>query len=55
MKYTLHSSKRTQAGQVLVWFLGFAASMAVVFAGVYSVGQATSEKQKIVNAADAAA
>jgi Putative Flp pilus-assembly TadE/G-like len=33
----------------------FAASMAVVFAGVYSVGQATSEKQKIVNAADAAA
>jgi hypothetical protein len=29
--------------------------LALVFAGVYSVGQATSEKQKIVNAADAAA
>jgi Putative Flp pilus-assembly TadE/G-like len=55
MKHTSNFSRRTQSGQVLVWFLGFAASMAVVFAGVYSVGQATSEKQKIVNAADAAA
>ncbi|WP_287985069.1 pilus assembly protein TadG-related protein [Diaphorobacter sp.] len=44
-----------QRGQVLVWFLAFAATLAVVFAGVYSVGQATSEKQKVVNAADAAA
>lgn len=44
-----------QRGQVLVWFLAFAATLAVVFAGVYSVGQATSEKQKIVSAADAAA
>lgn len=55
MKHTANFSMRAQSGQVLVWFLGFAASMAVVFAGVYSVGQATSEKQKIVNAADAAA
>lgn len=55
MKHLINFSGRAQSGQVLVWFLGFAASMAVVFAGVYSVGQATSEKQKIVNAADAAA
>lgn len=44
-----------QKGQSLLWVLGFLATMAVTFAGVYSVGQATSEKQKIVNAADAAA
>jgi hypothetical protein len=44
-----------QRGQVLVWFLAFAATLAVVFAGVYSVGQVTSEKQKVVNATDAAA
>ena len=31
-----------QRGQVLVWFLAFAATLAVVFAGVYSVGQAHS-------------
>lgn len=44
-----------QKGQSLLWVLGFLATMAVTFAGVYSVGQATSEKQKIVNATDAAA
>jgi Putative Flp pilus-assembly TadE/G-like len=44
-----------QSGQVLIWFLGFAATLSMIFAGVYSIGQATSEKQKIVNAADAAA
>lgn len=44
-----------QKGQSLLWVLGFLATMAVTFAGVYSVGQTTSEKQKIVNAADAAA
>jgi Putative Flp pilus-assembly TadE/G-like len=44
-----------QKGQSLFWVLGFLATMAVTFAGVYSVGQTTSEKQKIVNAADAAA
>jgi Putative Flp pilus-assembly TadE/G-like len=50
-------SKRTfkQRGQSLLWVLGFMATMAVTFAGVYSVGQTTTEKQKIVNAADAAA
>lgn len=44
-----------QKGQSLLWVLGFLATMAVTFAGVYSVGQTTSEKQKIVNATDAAA
>ena len=55
----LHSLKATprrgQQGQILIWFLAFGATLAVVFAGVYSVGQVTSEKQKIVNATDAAA
>jgi Putative Flp pilus-assembly TadE/G-like len=46
---------RKQKGQSLLWVLGFMATMAATFAGVYSVGQTTSEKQKIVNAADAAA
>jgi hypothetical protein len=44
-----------QKGQAALWFLALMASMAMVFVGVYSVGQATSEKQKITNAADAAA
>ena len=44
-----------QKGQSLLWVMGFLATMAVAFAGVYSVGQTTSEKQKIVNAVDAAA
>lgn len=44
-----------QKGQSLLWVIGFLATMAVTFAGVYSVGQTTNEKQKIVNAADAAA
>lgn len=53
MRYpTLHIK---QKGQSLLWVLGFLATMAVTFAGVYSVGQTTSEKQKIVNAVDAAA
>lgn len=46
---------RRHKGQVLIWFLAFGATLAVVFAGVYSVGQVTSEKQKVVNATDAAA
>jgi Putative Flp pilus-assembly TadE/G-like len=49
------AQRQTQSGQVLVWFLAFMATLSLVFAGVYSVGQATSEKQKTVNAADAAA
>ncbi len=47
--------RKNQQGQILIWFLAFGATLAVVFAGVYSVGQVTSEKQKIVNATDAAA
>jgi Putative Flp pilus-assembly TadE/G-like len=52
---TLQKRTLKQRGQSLLWVLGFMATMAVTFAGVYSVGQTTSEKQKIVNAADAAA
>lgn len=51
----VRSVRLRHQGQVLVWFLAFAATLAVVFVGVYSVGQVTSEKQKIVNATDAAA
>lgn len=53
----MHSSlsQTKHKGQALLWVLGFLATIAVTFAGVYSVGQTTSEKQKIVNAADAAA
>jgi hypothetical protein len=53
MQYSKFNIK--QKGQSLLWVLGFLATMAVTFAGVYSVGQTTSEKQKIVNATDAAA
>jgi hypothetical protein len=53
MKYSALLAR--QKGQSLLWVLGFLATMAVTFAGVYSVGQTTSEKQKIVNAVDAAA
>ena len=49
------TQRAPQNGQVLIWFLAFAATLAVVFAGVYSVGQVTSEKQKVTNATDAAA
>jgi Putative Flp pilus-assembly TadE/G-like len=49
------SSHFKSKGQALVYFLGTAAAMSAVFVGVYSVSQITSEKQKIVNAADSAA
>ena len=49
------TQRAPQNGQVLIWFLAFAATLAVVFAGFYSVGQVTSEKQKVTNATDAAA
>jgi hypothetical protein len=44
-----------QKGQALLWFLAMGAALAATFVAVYGVGQVTSEKQKIVNAADAAA
>lgn len=43
-----------QRGQVLVWTLATAAACVAVFLGVYGVGQANIEKQKMVNTADAA-
>lgn len=43
-----------QRGQVLVWTLATAAACVAVFLGVYGVGQANIEKQKVVNTADAA-
>lgn len=42
-------------GQALLLFLGLIASLLVAGVGVYSIGQVTSEKQKVVNATDAAA
>ncbi len=54
-KRHLIPGQKKSRGQALVYFLGTAATLGAVFVGVYSVGQATSEKQKIVNAADAAA
>lgn len=43
-----------QRGQVVVWTLATAAACLAVFLGVYGVGQANIEKQKVVNTADAA-
>ncbi|WP_296226851.1 pilus assembly protein TadG-related protein [Ralstonia sp. UBA689] len=50
-----HRHSVRQRGQVLVWTLAMAAACVAVFLGVYGVGQANIEKQKIVNTADAAA
>lgn len=51
----MNLDRRHQAGQALVWFLAvIAASLAVLY-GVYSVAQATTAKQKLVNATDAGA
>jgi Putative Flp pilus-assembly TadE/G-like len=47
--------KAKQKGQALLWFLATAATTTGILVAVYNVGQLTSEKQKIVNAADAAA
>jgi len=46
---------RRQRGQAIVWLLGTLAASAAVLYGVYNVGQITSQKQKVINAADAAA
>lgn len=50
-----HRHGPRQRGQVLVWTLAMAAACVAVFLGVYGVGQANIEKQKVVNTADAAA
>jgi Putative Flp pilus-assembly TadE/G-like len=44
-----------QQGQALLWFLATAATTTGILVAVYNVGQITSEKQKLVNATDAAA
>jgi hypothetical protein len=44
-----------QHGQALIWFLATVAACCAMFAMVYNVGQVTNEKEKTVNAADAAA
>jgi Putative Flp pilus-assembly TadE/G-like len=49
------TAARGVRGQALLWFLGLIASLLVAGVGVYSIGQVTSEKQKVVNATDAAA
>ena len=49
------AARRGVRGQALLWFLGLIASLLVAGVGVYSIGQVTSEKQKVVNATDAAA
>lgn len=57
MRKRILSAKRRllrQYGQVLLWTLATAAACVAVFLGVYGVGQANTEKQKIVNTADAA-
>lgn len=46
---------QSMRGQAMIWFVGLMATMALVAVSVYSVGQVTSEKQKVVNATDAAA
>lgn len=46
---------RSLRGQAVLWFLATTAACCAVFALVYNVGQLTNEKQKVINAADAAA
>src|ERR1700751_2618308 len=45
----------SQRGQTILWFLATTAACCAVFALVYNIGQVTSEKEKTINAADAAA
>jgi len=44
-----------QRGQALLWFLAMTAACCMMLALVYNVGQVSGEKEKTVNAADAAA
>lgn len=50
-----YATRQKNGGQAVLWFLALIASISMVFVGVYSIGQLTSEKQKITNATDAAA
>lgn len=49
------SSTRRRRGQAALWFLATLAACCATFALVYNVGQITNEKQKVINASDAAA
>lgn len=44
-----------QRGQALVWLLGTLAASVAVLYGVYSTGQISAQKQRVINAADTAA
>jgi len=44
-----------QRGQALLWFLAMTAACCMMLALVYNVGQVSGEKEKTINAADAAA
>jgi Putative Flp pilus-assembly TadE/G-like len=44
-----------QRGQAILWFLATTAACCATLALVYNVGQVTNEKEKTINAADAAA
>ena len=48
-------NRSTQRGQAVLWFLAMVAACCAMFAVVYNVGQVTNEKEKTINAADAAA
>ena len=49
------TNRMAQRGQAILWFLVTTAACCAVFALVYNIGQAASEKEKTINAADAAA
>jgi hypothetical protein len=51
----LPPQKARQKGQAILWVLATLATCCAVMLGIFNVGQITSEKQKMVNAADAAA
>jgi hypothetical protein len=51
----LPPQKKHQKGQAILWVLATLATCCAVMLGIFNVGQITSEKQKMVNAADAAA
>jgi hypothetical protein len=55
---TLHApriARHRQRGQAVLWFLATLAACCATLALVYNVGQVTNEKEKTINAADAAA
>lgn len=51
----IQSPRHRQAGQSLIWVLATIAACCAVMAMVYNIGQVTNEKERTINAADAAA